>query len=191
MLVDNLSKRLGVFVRLSEGLQGNLGRTSLMKLCYFLQSVRGVPPGYDFSLYSYGPFDSDVLSDLQLAENVNVLQAEIEYYPGGYKYNITPSEKSEKAKELAKDFLSKYKRDIEWVTQLFGNMSAGDLELLSTTLFVYNQSKPRHVGDLVERVNSIKPHFSPEQIASRIDWLRSQGLLETGTRDQISSHTFL
>jgi hypothetical protein len=148
-----------------------------MKLCYFLQTLRGVPLGYDFSLYSYGPFDSEVLSDLQLAENVNILEAEVEHYPGGYKYNIKPSDKSDKAKEIAKDFLAMYKQDIDWVTQLFGKMSAGDLELLSTILFVNDESRVRDIDGLTERIGSIKPHFSSQQITRQIDWLKSKGLL--------------
>jgi uncharacterized protein YwgA len=88
-----------------------------MKLCYFLQALRGVPLRYNFSLYSYGPFDSDVLSDLQLGENMGVLRAGIEYYSGGYRYDIRPDEKALKAKELAKEFLAEYKQDIDWVTR--------------------------------------------------------------------------
>ena len=41
-----------------------LGRTQLMKLCYFLQEIEHVPVKYDFRLFNYGPFDSEVLSDL-------------------------------------------------------------------------------------------------------------------------------
>ena len=41
----------------------HIGRTALMKYMYFLQTLRGVQLGYNFSMYSYGPFDADVLSD--------------------------------------------------------------------------------------------------------------------------------
>jgi hypothetical protein len=37
-----------------------------MKCLYFLQTVRRVPLRYHFGLYTYGPFDSDVLIDLSL-----------------------------------------------------------------------------------------------------------------------------
>ena len=40
-----------------------LGRTQLMKLCYFLQEIEQVPIRYDFRLFNYGPFDSEVLYD--------------------------------------------------------------------------------------------------------------------------------
>jgi uncharacterized protein len=174
---SNLTRRLAVFVKFAEELKGNLGRTSLMKLCYFLQTVRDVPLQYSFSLYSYGPFDSEILSDLQMAENMNILEAEVEYYPGGYKYDIRTSEKSGKLVEIEKDFLAKYKKDIEWATQLFGNRSAAELELLSTILFVYEEEQIKNEPKLAERVNSIKPHFTLDQIGGQIGWLKKNLLL--------------
>ena len=58
---QRLSAILAVVKR--RGRQG-LGRTALMKFLYFLQQVRGVDLGYNFTLYTYGPFDAAVLEDL-------------------------------------------------------------------------------------------------------------------------------
>ena len=60
-----------------------IGRTAVMKLCYFLQTLKGVPLGYRFTLYSYGPFDSDVLSDLGTAESRKAVSSERKhsYFP--------------------------------------------------------------------------------------------------------------
>jgi len=46
----------------------HIGRTALMKYMYFLQTLRGVQLGYNFSMYSYGPFDADVLSEYCLLD---------------------------------------------------------------------------------------------------------------------------
>ena len=53
----------------------HIGRTALMKYMYFLQTLRAVPLGYNFSMYSYGPFDSDVLADLSTAEAMNLVSS--------------------------------------------------------------------------------------------------------------------
>jgi uncharacterized protein len=172
-----LGNRLGVFVRLAERTAGNLGRTQLMKLCYFLQSLRGVPLGYSFSLYSYGPFDSDVLSDLQTAESMNILSTEIQYYPGGYKYDIRAGEKSERAKALAAPFLAEYQKDIEWVANKFGSWLAADLELVSTIAYVYYEERIEDREELIERVQLAKPHFSSRKIENQLDWLLNERLL--------------
>jgi hypothetical protein len=45
------SNRIALITRLVEKVPG-LGRTALMKYCYFLQTLRRVPLGYSFTLYS-------------------------------------------------------------------------------------------------------------------------------------------
>ena len=69
---------------------GHIGRTALMKYMYFPQTVRGVPLGYNFSMYSYGPFDSDVLADLSSAEMMNIVDVAPVEFAGGYGYSIEP-----------------------------------------------------------------------------------------------------
>jgi uncharacterized protein len=177
MQANILGNRLGVFVRLAEITSGNLGRTQLMKLCYFLQAFGGVPLGYSFSLYSYGPFDSEVLSDLQTAEGMNALDTEIQYYPGGYKYDIRPGEKAEKAKALASPFLAEHQKGIDWVANKFGNWVAADLELASTIAYVHEEEGIEDHDELIERVKLVKPHFSHRQIRSQLDWLLREHLL--------------
>jgi hypothetical protein len=50
-----------------------LGRTGLMKCLFFLKILENVPLPYNFRLYTYGPFDSHVLEDLQYAESLGRL----------------------------------------------------------------------------------------------------------------------
>src|ERR1019366_6020562 len=144
---------------------------------YFLQTIRGVPLGYEFSLYSYGPFDSDVLSDLQTAENMGILSAEVEHYSGVYKYDIRPAEKAAKAKTLAKDFLENNRDDIAWATKTFANRSAAELELLSTIVYLNAEEGIANLQQLAERVKTVKPHFSELEISRQIHWLNETQVL--------------
>ena len=63
--------------------RAQLGRTAIMNFFFFLQESAGVPLNYQFSLYSYGPFDSDVLADISAAERLDVLKSSTVYYPSG------------------------------------------------------------------------------------------------------------
>src|ERR1035438_8492020 len=91
-------ERLAVITDLcSRAPCGSLGRTALMKLCYFLQVLKGVPFGYRFTLYSYGPFDSNVLADLGTAESLGAVHSTVAYYSGGYGYNIQKAERADAA----------------------------------------------------------------------------------------------
>src|SRR5882724_260152 len=111
---------------------GALGRTALMKLCYFLQTLKGVPLGYHFTLYSYGPFDSEVLSDLGTAESLRAVTSDIVYYQGGYGYKIQKGERADTLIGNNVNFLDKYRGSMDWVMAEFGKHSSADLELEST-----------------------------------------------------------
>jgi len=167
-------------IGLVEGAKSTVGRTALMKLCFFLQVIRGVPLGYQFTLYSYGPFDSDVMSDLQTAEGLAALRSNIVMYSGGYGYSISAGTQAKEVKAYSGDFLKKYGNEIEWVTMTFSKYNASELELISTALFVSIKDPNWSNEEIAERVRSIKPHFSMSQIQAKIEWLEQNNLLHKG-----------
>jgi len=56
-MVD-LSKRMGVISSIVK-LRPGLGKTAMMKYIFLLQKVYKVPLGYDFEIYTYGPYASE------------------------------------------------------------------------------------------------------------------------------------
>jgi hypothetical protein len=172
--------RVAAMVGLVEGAKTSIGRTALMKLCFFLQVLRGVPLGYEFTLYSYGPFDSDVMADLQTAEGLAALRSNTVMYPGGYGYAISPGKQAEEVKKYSKLFLTKYSSEIDWVGSTFGRYNASELELISTALFVSIKEPKSSNQEIAEKVLAIKPHFSITRITSKVDWLEHSGFLRRG-----------
>jgi uncharacterized protein len=160
-----------------------LGRTQLMKLMYFLQELKGVPLNYNFTLFTYGPFDLEVLSDLSTACGLGVVAEEEILYANSYGYKITPTTKATSSSielsQVAPDVAAK----IHEVLEQFGNYGAAELELRSTVLFVDRDlSSTDHrlpAGDLAKRVRQIKPHFSDEVILKRINEMNEGGLLQS------------
>src|ERR1017187_3237312 len=120
---EQQSNRLALITYLcTHAEKGSLGRTAVMKLFYFLQVLKGVPLGYRFTLYSYGPFDSDVLADLGSAEALGAVKSELERYSGGYWYKIRPDDHADWIRERATSFLAKYQTDVNWVVEKFGGL---------------------------------------------------------------------
>lgn len=160
---------------------GHIGRTALMKYMYFLQTVRGMPLGYNFSMYSYGPFDSDVLADLSSGEVLNVVNVTPVAFTGGYGYRITPGSRAEFAKGNAGRFLMDHKADIAWLFSIFGELNSAELELTSTIVYVDREfAKKRElvsIAQIAARVNGIKQHFTREQIRGFVEELLKQGVL--------------
>jgi uncharacterized protein len=160
---------------------GHIGRTALMKYMYFLQAIRDVPLGYHFSMYSYGPFDSDVLSDLSSAEALSVVCSTPVSFSGGYGYRIQPGPNAEKMKAANEGFLKEHSSDIDWLLTQFAGFNSADLELASTIIYVDREFSEEHehrpLAEVLARVHEIKPHFSTDRIQRSLDSLRSRGLL--------------
>jgi uncharacterized protein YwgA len=182
--MNDLDKaRLSLIATLAEKHpQGCIGRTALMKLLYFLQVLKGVPLGYNFSIYSYGPFDSEVLSDLGTAEAMNIVSSEQVSFSGGYGYHIKPSSEAPKIESMAVPFLQKYKGEINWVLQEFGDLNSSQLELKSTAVYVDQEfaedDKPHDLNEVVERVGFVKPRFGKEQVINAVNSLKNKGFIK-------------
>src|SRR5262245_57066827 len=98
--------RLATIVALIESSPNKvLGRTAVVKLPYILQVMRGLPLGYDFHLYTYGPYDSDVLSDLGLAQSLEAVTVKTVLNPVGYGYEIQVGPNAEWVKKKATSWL--------------------------------------------------------------------------------------
>jgi uncharacterized protein YwgA len=174
--------RLATIVTLVER-KPRIGRTALMKLCYFLQTLRNVPLEYRFTLYSYGPFDSNVLSDLDFAESFGGLQSDLILHSNSYTYEIEPSNKSDAMKAWAADFIKHYENDFSWVVDEFGNRKSGDLELLSTIVYVDRESEETRERlsptAIVQKVHDVKPQFEESYIREKVNDLASLDLLQS------------
>jgi uncharacterized protein len=166
--------RLATITWLAENAKG-LGRTALMKYCYFLQAVCGVPLGYHFSLYSYGPFDSDVLSDLDSAESMGGVKSSVVYFPGGYGYRIEGGDRADRVKLLGGGFIDANRQQLQWVTEHFGGWDASDLEVASTLVYsdreAWRRGERLTTLELSKRVRDLKPRYTVPQIEGQAERL--------------------
>lgn len=179
-MTEELARRIAVMVALVERAPGQqLGRTALMKLVYFLSVLRNVNLGYHFSLYSYGPFDSEVLQDLDYAKSLQAITSRVVGYGSGYGYEIQPGPDAPAVKALASKFVHRHAADIEWVMRAFGKMGAADLELASTIVYADRESDDNSIMSLAQRVRDVKPHFSLPKIRETIRKLSESGLIES------------
>jgi hypothetical protein len=174
--------RLGIITWLAENADG-LGRTALMKYCYFLQVVCDVPLGYRFSLYSYGPFDSDVLSDLDSTESMGGVKSSVVYYLGGYGYRIEPGDRAERVKQFSNAFLNEHEQQLRWVIEEFRGWDASSLELASTLVYSDREAARRgerlSIMELSLRVRELKPRFGLQQIEGYAERLHARGLFKS------------
>jgi uncharacterized protein YwgA len=190
MNTDSPETRIAILARMTrqarmtkQAPDQRLGRTQVMKLLYFLQELKGIPLGYDFRLFNYGPFDSEVLSDLSLACSSNAVVEETLLFKRSYGYDIKPGLKADELDHSLESEIPKVASAVDEVVGEFGHLSAGELELRSTIFFAdreLNQAgKTTTDRDLATTVHKIKPHFSVPAILERMHEMAAKGLLES------------
>lgn len=174
-------QRIALIGFLAEQKQGSglFGRTALMKFMYFLQEAEKVDLGYDFTLYNYGPFDPQVLSDLDTAQLVDAVSVTVQHFGG---YRIDPAGRLDEAKKRAGDFLEEYATSIDKIVSDFAELNAKELELRATAHHVYGELVREGEGvsheALMTRVKTVKPEFSSEAVSQAIADLVEKGYLE-------------
>jgi uncharacterized protein YwgA len=148
---------------------GQLGKTAVMKLLHLLQDGLGVPLGYRFTLYNYGPYDSDVMSDIEFAESFG--QISVDYLGPDQGYQIQPT-------NAAPPVASK--SSIETLMNNFGSMNARELELRSTLLFL---SREFQDARLLERLRELKPKYSLSEVQAAIAELKQKRFIRPTSGD--------
>jgi uncharacterized protein len=178
-------ERIAILARMADTAPTSLGRTQVMKLFYFLQELKGVPLGYDFRLFTYGPFDSEVLSDLSFAYGSQVVTESTVHYPKGYGYKLTIENSGKELSDKLATESPDLAANVDAVVKEFGSYGAGELELLSTILFVDREfsdsSSSSTVIEIATRVHRIKPHFDEGTIATKVAKMQDKGFLKSVT----------
>lgn len=178
---DSLWNRLGLVCSLVEKSEGRAGRTALMKFAYFLKELKGVPLDYRFTLHTYGPFDSRVLDDLSYAEALEAVEGTLVRFSGGYGYEYSLGSKGDQLKERARGFLSEYDGAIDSVVQEFGSKTAGELEMISTIVYIDRSAKEREssnsIDELADKVFKIKPHLDLDVVREEASSLHERKYL--------------
>ncbi len=173
--------RYGLITELAYRLKdksAQFGKTILQKMVFLLQEVYGVNCGYQFDLYTYGPFTPQLLQDLDLVETLGGVQIQ-PVISGFGGYHIVTGEKNDALREKAEDFLKNpaVSSAINKLIENFSCFNAKELELISTIVYVDRDMKATSQiitrDDMVQIVNHLKPKFSLEEICAAVDKLES------------------
>jgi len=149
--------RTAVIVELVQDAQARLGKTQVQKLVYFAQQC-GVPLGYKYEIYHYGPYSFELSHDLGSLDSLGVLNVDSD--PTGFGFDISVGKFAGKFKVEPK-----YQKKIEKVTNHFGLNTAAQLEVKATVHFVHSVIKEKVAAskvksEVIQKVRALKPRFT-------------------------------
>lgn len=148
-----------------------LGKTALQKMIFLLQRSFEVDCDYSYTLYTYGPYSSDVARDLDIVEGFE--GAKIDYDSNFGGYDIHPGQANTELRQRAMSFLDEISPKLDRLVDDFGQYSAKELELRSTVVYLSKLGLERNT--LIQQVHETKPHFSLALIEAAISDLERKG----------------
>jgi uncharacterized protein len=160
-------------VRLKE--KGTLGKKALQKLIYLLQELEKVPLGYRFRFFTYGPFSDDLAYTLDVVENIKGVK--IAYDVNSSAHKISPGDGASNVIQKGKDFIAIYNSKVERLVKNFGNLTAKELELLATIVYLLDERGELDDASLIDAVVRLKPKYERARIKRAITELTKFGYI--------------
>ena len=170
-LIADLTKRL-------DNVSPQFGKTVLQKMVFLLQEVYHVDAGYSFGFHTFGPFSSDLLGDLDIAENSGVVVVNSGESAYGHGYVIKPGERIEDCLTDADDFLKTNNQSITKLVSAFGGKTAKELELLTTILYLNKEIRldtdKLTRDEAISKIRELKPKFTKSEVVKGMTELKTK-----------------
>jgi len=139
------------------------GRIHIHKLLFILQTIKGLDVPFEFELYQYGPYSfalDHTIADMDTYGNIERFYRQPGYGPS---YCLP-----ENCDEISDQIPNEIMKKIEATAKLLGDLNSKDLELVATTYWVTEIEAAAEDEEIVDRVLTIKPRYSREEIESRL-----------------------
>lgn len=127
-----------------------IGKTIVQKIMYMLTRERVID--FNYSMYHYGPYSSQVSSEINFAENLGAVEMD---WISDKGYFIKP-----KSDELEGVLSEGDKQAIDRVIDKYGGFNAIEISIIATALFVEDNFEVTDTEELVRVVTSLKPQYS-------------------------------
>ncbi len=158
IITDDVRRALVTYVIKFVGDTRPIGKKAAQKFVHLVEDAGKVQTGYDFTIYTYGPFSRALDSEL---DSLNSLKAiTVTYDKNRSSFEIGPGEDADKIISRGDAYISENKSAIDRILSALKGKSGLDLELYSTLIFLKS-----HIDDLntdsevVDKLLSIKPKY--------------------------------
>lgn len=137
------------------------GETHLQKAVFLLQEVAGVPTGFEFVLYKYGPFSFDLRDELDEMKAEQLLDVQVQPQPYGPR--LAPSDLAGKVEASRQAELDPHLEQLERIADVVKGRGVTDLEALATAVLLASEDGDEELASHLRRK---KPHIGERKAES-------------------------
>lgn len=183
----DLLRKIALVSELLDRIRANnvwAGPVHLQKSMFFLQKMRGVPLGFEFVLYRYGPYSFELQDEIEYIRGSGFLKWFFHDSPG-YATGLETTEASRNIRDKLPKLMEKYEDDLAFVSENIGPMRSMQLERVSTS-FYYMVKGLEGDEDIAREVCKVKPHIDYSDAAEAVQQVR-QFARQSGWRPHAKS----
>ena len=176
---DLLARRVAV-IRHIVSRSGDLGKTKVQKIVYFLQESVGVPLKYPFRMHYYGPYSDELDGNLSLTKSIGYI--DIAPDPNGFGYHVTPVKERENTSWQGYDMsedpeVRELSGVIDDAIDILGQLDTPQIELYATIHLISRLKGHSSKRKTLKTVKRLKPRFSVEHINYSYQKLKKANLI--------------
>ena len=101
------------------------GETHVQKSCYVLQTILGLPTGFDFILYKHGPFSFDLQEYFHTLRGDELITAAPTKFQFGTSLVVT--EQGQHIEKMRSELIQKYSKAFKTISSQLGKKTVRDL----------------------------------------------------------------
>jgi uncharacterized protein YwgA len=168
-----MTDRFTTILELLRCTKMKVGKTFIQKAIYVLQNWLGWDSDYKFKLHYYGPYSQDLSDDLDTLSELGFIKMVF----NGNSYDIRITDDGVRFLDENLEAHMPNKTKIERAISLIGKGDVKNMELIGTILYFAKLAK--NDSEIIELVNTVKPHFPAETINGSIEYLKTEGVLSS------------
>ena len=174
-----LTRRIGLVREIVEHC-GDVGKTKIQKITYFLQEAHGIPLVYPFRMHFYGPYSDELDGVLSLTSSLGYI--DINPDPNGYGYHVTPVKERVgmpwQGYDRRHDKEVKEYGDIARWIKFLGKLDTPKIELYATIHFIGGPKGVASKEETLTTVKRLKPKFTEPEIRKAYHDLEKAKLIQ-------------
>ncbi len=140
------------------------GETHVQKSVYFMQELLGVPLGFEFLLYVYGPFSFELQGHVASMRADDMLTVR----PLEYAATFEPGEQLSYLEKHLPRTIERYRAAIDFAVKNLGSRGVKQLEPLATALYFTRQADDS-VDVRASKIREVKPHISLQEARESVE----------------------
>ena len=180
MSKGNLLARRVAFIERVVPYSGDIGKTKIQKILYFLQESMGVPLKYRFRIHYFGPYSDEIDNALSFTKSLG--RIDIQPDSGGFGYHVTrvatDTDEPWQEYDISGDPEIEISSDeIDNTIDILAQIDTPQIELYATIHFVYHHKSELSKSQTVTTVKRIKPKFTTSRIEAAYERLREVELI--------------